>query len=58
MKGQFTAAERVPRGQPAPTGNTLTLVVDALSGSAVSRTISNATPDLRAINPSITTLAG
>lgn len=47
MKGSFTANNGLlPAGAPAPTGNVLTIVVNAQTGQMMDLNLSNRTPDL------------
>jgi len=58
MKGAFTYNGPMPYWASTTKGNTLTFVVDLKSGIVVSQVISDATPDLAQISPTVTAIGG
>lgn len=56
MRGNFTINAPVPEGYPEPQGSVLTLIVDQRTGMVEGRQVSNAVPNLPAINIAVANL--
>jgi hypothetical protein len=58
MRGHFTFNGPVPRGRPAPTGTSLTVMINARTGALVSETLNDSVPNMHAISSNVTSLGG
>jgi len=58
MRGQFTYEGPVPPGRPAPTGTSLTVMINARTGALVSEALSDSAPNMHAISSTVTPLGG
>jgi hypothetical protein len=58
MSGHFTYNGPVPPNRPAPTGTSLTVMINARTGALVSETLSDSQPDMHAISSNVTPLGG
>jgi hypothetical protein len=58
MRGHFIYEGPVPPHRPAPTGTSLTVMINARTGALVSEALSDNPPNMHAISSNITPLGG